>query len=158
MARETDPAFHVPSLVIAVLAAAATCAVSLVLVALLYSGKFSGLVGVLILPAYFLGALIAAAVFGLPMLLVLRSLGLVNVWSTLLVGAVLGAATGWISRVDDWVFEVACWTTAGTLAAWAGRSAWLWSQRRLATREAGQDTRGNFMQQSGSASGPHSRD
>ena len=146
MARETDPAFHVPSLVLAVLAAAATCAVSLVLVALLYSGKFSGLVGVLILPAYFLGALIAAAVFGLPMLLVLRSLGLVNLWSTLLVGAVLGAATGWISRVDDWVFDVACWTTAGTLAAWAGRSAWLWSQRRLATRPLSPDSRGNFMQ------------
>ena len=158
MARETDPAFHVPSLVIAVLAAAATCAVSLVVVCFLYSGKFAGLVGVLILPAYFLGALIAAAAFGLPMLLVLRSLGLVNVWSTLLVGAVLGAATGWISRVDDWVFDVACWTTAGTLAAWAGRATWMWSQQRLATRQLSRDSRGDFMQESGSASGPRLRD
>jgi hypothetical protein len=146
MPRETDPAFHVPSLALAVLAAAATCAVSLELVALLYSGKFAGLLGVLILPVYFLGALITAAAFGLPMLLILRSLGLLNLWSTLLVGAVLGAATGWISHVDDWVFDVVCWTTAGTLAAWAGRSAWLWSQHRLAAKQLGGEPRRNFMQ------------
>lgn len=146
MRRETDPAFHVPSLVLAVLAAAATCAVSLVVFGLLYSGKFTGVLGVIIVPAYFLCALIAAAVFGLPMLLILRAQGLVNLWSTLLVGAVLGAAVGWISVIDDWVFDVGGWTFAGTLAAWAGRATWMWSQRRLATRQASPDSRGNFMQ------------
>ena len=146
MPRETDPAFHVPSLVLAVLAAAATCAVSLPVVGFLYSGKFAGVLGVIVVPAYFLCALVAAAVFGLPMLLILRAQGLVNLWSTLLVGAVLGAATGWISHVDDWVFDVGCWTTAGTLAAWAGRSAWLWSQRRLAAKQLSPAQRGNFMQ------------
>jgi hypothetical protein len=146
MPRETDPAFHVPSLVLAVLAAAATCAVSLELVGLLYSGKFAGLLGVLILPVYFLGALITATAFGLPMLLILRALGLLNLWSTLLVGAVLGAATGWISHFDDWVFDVVCWTTAGTLAAWAGRSVWLWSQYRLGAKQLSGEPRRNIMQ------------
>jgi hypothetical protein len=146
MPHERDRAFHVPSLVLAVLAAAATCALSLELVGLLYSGKFAGLLGVLILPVYFLGALITAAAFGLPMLLILRALGLLNLWSTLLVGAVLGAATGWISHFDDWVFDVVCWTTAGTLAAWAGKSVWLWSQHRFAAKQLSGEPRRNFMQ------------
>jgi len=146
MPHERDRAFHVPSLALAVLASAATCAVSLELVGLLYSGKFAGLLGVLILPVYFLGALVTAAAFGLPMLLILRALGLLNLWSTLLVGAVLGAATGWISHFDDWVFDVVCWTTAGTLAAWAGRSVWLWSQHRLAAKQLSGEPRRNFMQ------------
>ena len=158
MPRETDPAFHKPSLALAVLAAAATCAIALPVFGLLYSGKFAGLITILVLPFYFLTALVVAAALGLPMLLILRSLGLVNLWTTLLVGAVLGAAVGWISLIDDWVFDVVGWTFAGTLSAWAGRHVWLWSQRRLAAKQPSPDPRGNFMQSSGSASGPRSPD
>ena len=146
MPRETDPAFHKPSLALAVAAAAATCAVALPVFGLLYSGKFAGLIVIVILPFYFLCALVVAAALGLPMLLILRSLGLVNLWTTLLVGAVLGAAVGWVSLIDDWVFDVVGWTFAGTLAAWAGRYVWLWSQARYATRKLKPEERRNFMQ------------
>ena len=146
MLRETDPAFHKPSLALAVLAAAAACAISLPVFGLLYSGKFAGFIVILILPVYFLSALVVAAALGLPMLLILRPLGLVNVWTTLLVGAVLGAAVGWISAIDDFVFDVGGWTFAGTVAAWAGRSTWMWSQRRYAARQLVPEERRNFMQ------------
>ena len=146
MLRETDPAFHKPSLALAVAAAAATCAASLPVFGLLYSGKFGGLIVILVFPVYFLGALVVAAALGLPMLLILRSLGLVNLWTTLLVGAVLGAAVGWISLIDDWVFDVVGWTFGGTVGAWAGRSTWMWSQRRYAARQLNREEPRNFMQ------------
>ena len=146
MTRETDPAFHKPSLALAVLAAAATCAVALPIFGFLYSGKFAGLIVVVILPFYFLCALIVAAALGLPILLILRSLGLVNLWTTLLVGAVLGAAVGWVALIDDWVFDVVGWTIAGTVAAWAGRSTWMWSQRRYAANQLNREEARNFMQ------------
>ena len=146
MTRETDPAFHKPSLAIAVSAAAATCAVALPVFGLLYSGKFAGLIVIVVLPVYFLCALVVAVAIGLPMLLILRSLGLVNLWTTLLVGAVLGAAVGWIALQDDWIFDVVGWTVGGTVGAWAGRYAWFWSQRRYANRQLNPAESRNFMQ------------
>ena len=146
MTRETDPTFHAPSLALAVLAAGGACAVALVAVGVIYSGSFPGILGVLVMAAYFAGGVVIAAVLGLPMLLILRSLGLVNLWTTLLLGAVLGTFVGWISAQDNPAFDIGGWLIAGTLAALAGRSAWTWAQRRYATNQLGREGSGNFME------------
>jgi hypothetical protein len=46
---------------------------------------------------YFVGALGAAVLLGLPALFVLRAAGMVNWGSTLLVGAAIGGVIGWNS-------------------------------------------------------------
>ena len=148
MPRETDPTFHVPSLVMAVLAAGAACAVSLVAVALIHTGKFPGIsLGLLVSAAYFVVGVVIAAVFGLPMLLILRSLGLANGWTTLIVGSVLGLAAGWVAAVgEEKMFDIVAWLIAGTVSAPVARSVWQRSQRRYATKQLSREGSGNFME------------
>lgn len=73
---------------------------------MLRSGTSMGYFGFIAFAMYFLGGLVVAAVCGLPILAILRALALVNWWSTLFVGAVLGLAIGWISAVDEVAFGV----------------------------------------------------
>src|SRR6185436_9246128 len=89
--------FHLRSLVLALLAAAATCAVTLLAMGLLHGASVEFDLALWILPLYVAGALLTAVLFALPVLFVMRPMGLVNRWSTMLVGAALGAFNGWMS-------------------------------------------------------------
>ena len=128
-----DRVFHLRSLLLALVAAAATSAVSLLGLGLLTATQRDPSTLLLVLVLYFAGSLLYVVLFALPILFVLRSMGLVNWWSMLLVGAIIGIVVGWNSLQQTGPASaggVWPWLIAGILAGPAGRYAWLWSERR----------------------------
>jgi hypothetical protein len=128
-----DRPIQLRRLTLALLAGAIACAASLVVVGLFRGGTSMGIVGPIIFVVYVVAALVIATLFGLPTLFILRALGAVNLWSTLLTGAIIGAAVGWCSpgnaagAADVWP-----WLVGGILFAATSWSAWRWSERRQA--------------------------
>lgn len=129
MPTEPDRTFRVRSLVLALLAAASTCATSLLVGGLLRSGSSPGSWGLLAFAIYFLGALVVAVLVGIPARLVLRARGLDQWWSLLLVGMAIGTAIGWLEPVGNpAVAAVWPWIIAGALASQASWWVWRWSE------------------------------
>jgi hypothetical protein len=130
MSYQTQREFHLKSVALALLAAAAACAASLLLLGLLHATRSLGLVdAILIFGIYFVGSLGVAALLGLPILFVLRPMGLANGWSTVLIGATLGALVGWTAP-GELTFNLVPWFIAGTLAGLAAWWVWGWAERR----------------------------
>jgi len=130
MSNQVNREFHLRSLALALLATAATCAVSLLLLGLFHATRsLDFLLSIIVLGIYFVGSLGVAALLGLPILFVLRPMGLVNGWSTMLVGAILGAVVGWTAPGES-SLNLMPWVIAGTLSGPAGWSAWGWAERR----------------------------
>jgi hypothetical protein len=130
MTHQADRPFRPRSLVLALLAAAASCSVALLVAGLLRGASIFNLLGVIVFVVYFVGALVAAVVLGLPVMFVLRSQDAVNFWSTLVTGMAIGALLGWLapdggSHAED----VWAWFVAGTVAAPAAWTTWRWSER-----------------------------
>ena len=131
MPQVADAHFHTRSLVLALLAAAGTCAATLLISGFLRGGsRISFVVGLLAFVLYFVAALAITVVLGIPAILALRAHKLVRWWSVLLTGAAIGAAVGWstpegqVPEIDFWP-----WTCAGLLASQAFWSVWRWSER-----------------------------
>jgi len=133
MPYQTHREFHLGSLALALFAAAATCAVSLLLLGLLHATSSLGLVlSIIVLGIYFVGSLGVAAFLGLPILFVLRPMGLANGWSTTLVGAILGGVVGWTAP-GDMTLNLMPWLIAGTVAGVVAWFAWSWAERHYYT-------------------------
>jgi hypothetical protein len=132
MPPEADRSFHLGRLTLALLAASAVGAISVMLTARLAGASVDFVTGVLILGMYFVSILIWAVLFGLPILFVLRPMGLVNTVSIALVGAVLGAGISWMAPGESFLVH---WLIAGTLAGLASRWVWRWSEQRHAAGE-----------------------
>ena len=130
MLNQTHREFHLRSLALALLAAAATCAASLLLLGLFHATSSLGLVlSIIVFGIYFVGSLGVAALLGLPILFVLRPMGLANGWSTTLIGAILGTVVGWTAP-GELTLNLMPWVIAGTLSGVAAWSVWGWAERR----------------------------
>ena len=123
--------FHLGSLALALLATAGTCAITLLAVGLLHGSPVDFAISLIYLVFSFMGSLFLATLFGLPVLFVMRPMGLVNRWSTMLVGAIIGTVTGWMTASEGFMFfNVLAWLIAGTLSPLGGWTVWMWCEQR----------------------------
>jgi len=130
MPYQTHREFHFRSLALALLASAATCAASLLLLGLLHArSALDFLLALILLGIYFVSSLGVTALLGLPILFVLRPMGLANGWSTTLIGAILGGVVGWTAP-GELTLNLMPWLIAGTLAGGAAWNVWSWAEGR----------------------------